>query len=261
MSKLDRNLETISAYLDGELTTNERERFEHQLQKDDSLQNLYQDLKRARSVLRNAPKLRAPRNYILTPEMVGIEVRQSRAFPLFRFASAFAAFLLVLLFLGDIFVLPGMMSAPSRAIQVAESLQLEEPAPEMETDMFASQPPAGAEPAVEEMPAEEMPAEGAPAVGDNLRPPMESPSAVEKLLPTQIPGASEAEQSLLAGVTETAEQELMIASSEQSDIPILEPGQGVNLRYYVRIAEYSLLVIALATGITAFYLYRRISTK
>ena len=256
MSKLDRNLETISAYLDGELTTNERERFEHQLQHDDGLQNLYQDLKRARSVLRNAPKLRAPRNYILTPEMVGIEVRQSRAFPLFRFASAFAAFLLVLLFFGDIFVLPGMMSAPSRAIQVAESLQLEEPAPEMETDMFASQPPAAAEPAVEEMPAE-----GAPAVGDNLSPPMESPSAVEKLLPTQIPGASEAEQSLLAGVTETAEQELKIASSEQSDIPILEPGQGFNLRYYVRIAEYSLLVIAIATGITAFYLYRRISSK
>jgi hypothetical protein len=256
MSKLDRNLETISAYLDGELTTNERERFEHQLKKDDSLQNLYQDLKRARSVLRNAPKLRAPRNYILTPEMVGIEVRQSRAFPLFRFASAFAAFLLVLLFLGDIFVLPGMMSAPSRAIQVAESLQLEEPAPEMETDMFASQPPAAAEPAVEEMPAE-----GAPAEGDNLSPPMESPSAVEKLLPTLIPGASEAEQSLLAGVTETPEEELMIASSEQSDFPILESGQGFNLRYYVRIAEYSLLIIAIATGITAFYLYRRISRK
>jgi len=256
MSELDRNLETISAYLDGELTTNERERFEYQLQKDDNLQNLYQDLKRTRSVLRSAPKLRAPRNFILTPKMAGIDAKQSRVFPLFRFASAFAAFLLVLLFLGDLFVLPGMMNSPSRAIQVAESLQVEEPAPEMETDMFASQPPAAAEPVMEEMPAE-----GAPALGDNLSPPMESPSAVEKLLPTPLPAPSGAEESSMAEGTEMPEAELMTAPREESIISDLESGQGFNLRYYVRIAEYFLLVIAIATGITAFYLYRRIIPK
>ena len=141
MNNSDRNLEALSAYLDGELTGNDRERIEKLLQEDENLQNWHEELNRTRTILRSTPALRAPRNYMLTPEMVGQKEKVSRAFPILRFASAFAALLLVLLFLGDLFVIPRPMLAPARSIQIAESIQLDEEAAVAEAETFTGQPP------------------------------------------------------------------------------------------------------------------------
>ena len=66
-----RDLELISALLDGELSSGERAKLETRLQNEPELLSAYQALQRTRGVLRRAPRLAAPRNFTLTAEMVG----------------------------------------------------------------------------------------------------------------------------------------------------------------------------------------------
>lgn len=263
MSKLERNLEAISAYLDGELTGSDRARLEKLLQEDDSLQNWYEELRRTRSLLRSAPTLRAPRNFYLTPDMVGQAERFNRAFPFFRFASVFAALLLVLLFLGDLFVIPRPIMAPARSVLVAESVEMEEKAAVMEADVFASQAPESpAEPLLQEAPMAEAPTEGeaAPhsAEDENISSSMDSDQAMEKSLPTQLPvPAEETEEMLLGGAEDLVESGIEIEPDPPSDLIEDKIQRSLDYRYFVRVAEYTLLVVTLVTGIAALYFFRR----
>ena len=97
MKLSDRELETLSAYLDGEISNRDRERLEARLQSDGSLREYLEGLQRTRAAVRSLPALRAPRNYYLTPEMVGQRREPRRFFPVFSFASAVATVLFVLL--------------------------------------------------------------------------------------------------------------------------------------------------------------------
>ena len=263
MSKLDRNLEAISAYLDGELTGSDRARIEKLLQEDDSLQNWYEDLRRTRSLLRSAPTLRAPRNYYLTPDMVGQAERFNRAFPIFRFVSVFAALLLVLLFLGDLFVIPRPIMAPARSVLVAESVEMEEEAAVMEADVFASQAPqAPAEPLLQEAPMAEAPMEGEaaphPAEDENISASMDSDRATEKSLPTQLPvPIEETEEMLLGGTEDLVDPGIEIEPEPSGDLLEDEIQRSLNYRFFVHVAEYTLLVVTLITGIAALYFSRR----
>lgn len=98
-----RDWETISAYLDGQLSQREQVRFESRLYSDRQLQVALDDLRRTHQALRGAPKLRAPRNFLLTPEIAGNPVRIPRLAPVFGWASAVASFLLVLVLVGDFY--------------------------------------------------------------------------------------------------------------------------------------------------------------
>ena len=71
MNLSDRDLETLSAFLDGEISGRDQERLEARLQSDEALRKYLEDLRRTRTAVRSLPVLRAPRNYYLTPEMVG----------------------------------------------------------------------------------------------------------------------------------------------------------------------------------------------
>ncbi len=262
MSNLDRNLETLSAYLDGELTGKERVRIEGLLQEDENLRTWYEELKRTRSVLRSAPTLRAPRNYYLTPEMVGQKEKPGRAFPILRFASAFAAFLLVLLFLGDLFVVPRPLMAPARSVQFADSVQVEEEAAVMEAEVFASQPPAApAEPLMQEAPMEGEPAAEAES-DENISSSTDSALIMGKALPTQLPAPVEEAEDMLGGaVVETlVVEDLELEPVESRELLEDEDQPIYELRSLVRITEYALLVIAISTGIAAFYLFRRMGS-
>ena len=124
--------EILSAYLDGELTSQEQSRLEHSLQQRIDLQQALDELRRTRIILRSAARVRAPRNFSLTPAMVG-ELKPSRK-PLFSFnalrlSSALASVLLVLTVIGEWFSFSGplatlvaMVSEPSA---VAESVMPE----------------------------------------------------------------------------------------------------------------------------------------
>lgn len=261
MSKLERDLEALSAYLDGELTENERERVERLLEVDQDLQNWYEQLMRTRSVLRSTPQLRAPRNYFLTPEMVGQKEKRSRAFPFFRFASAFAALLLVVLFLGDLFVIPKPVLAPSRAIQMAEAVQLEMEQPEMETEIFADQPAAApAEPLAEEfrMEGEAATEAATEAADENISSSMDSAQTMEKALPTQLPApVVEAEEMLGVAAEPEVEADQFVESIAPPELIEQEPQQGFDFQSIIRITEFGLLFITITTGVAAFYLYRK----
>ena len=63
------DLEEINAYLDGEVTSEERRLIESRLKDDQELQELFNKLNRTRNLLRAQPVLRAPRNYTLKPQL------------------------------------------------------------------------------------------------------------------------------------------------------------------------------------------------
>ena len=92
-----RDIELLSAYLDGQLSQADAARLESRIESDPELRSVYDDLRQSQALLRKLPARRAPRNFRLTPKMAGIKPPLPRAFPVFRLASALAA---ILFFLG-----------------------------------------------------------------------------------------------------------------------------------------------------------------
>ncbi|HUG34343.1 MAG TPA: zf-HC2 domain-containing protein, partial [Anaerolineales bacterium] len=88
-----RDLELLSAYLDGELNPSDSARLEARLKNDPALDSVLDDLRAARTFLRKLPKRRAPRNFTLTRKMVGLNPPLPRSYPAFRFVTAVATLL------------------------------------------------------------------------------------------------------------------------------------------------------------------------
>jgi hypothetical protein len=91
-----RDIEQLSAYLDGQLSPSDSARLESRLKSDPQLASAYEDIRSARGVLRKLPMRKAPRNFTLTRKMVGLKPPLPRAYPTFRFATAFATILFAL---------------------------------------------------------------------------------------------------------------------------------------------------------------------
>jgi hypothetical protein len=106
--------EALSAYLDNQLVSKERSRIEARLREDPDLRQALVELRRTRQILRAVPKLRAPRNFTLTPDMAGVR-RGARSTPGFysalRLASLLATFFFVLVTAGS-FLVKSMAPAP-----------------------------------------------------------------------------------------------------------------------------------------------------
>ncbi len=90
-----RDVELLSAYLDGRLSPSDSARLEARLSSDHSLRVTLDELRETRGVLRRLPQRRAPRNFRLTPKMAGLRPPEPRAYPIFRVATALATFLFV----------------------------------------------------------------------------------------------------------------------------------------------------------------------
>lgn len=93
MMKNFRDIENLSAYLDGNLNQTDSARLETRLKSDPELDSILNDLRIARGLLRGLPARKAPRNFTLTRQMVGLKPPLPRSYPLIRFATVFAAFL------------------------------------------------------------------------------------------------------------------------------------------------------------------------
>lgn len=104
--------EALSSYLDNQLSERERSRLETRLKDEPDLRQALEDLRRTRIILRSQPRLRAPRNFTLTPATARVRSRRSRSFAgmfsspvaTLRLASALAAIFLVLITVGDLAV-------------------------------------------------------------------------------------------------------------------------------------------------------------
>ena len=114
-----RDVELLSAYVDGALTPSEAARLETRLRADPQLRAVMDDLRAARGVLRKLPSRRAPRNFTLTPRMAGIKPPVPRSYPALRFASALATLLLVFSFAINALSRPIAFGAAAPAIEPA----------------------------------------------------------------------------------------------------------------------------------------------
>jgi hypothetical protein len=93
-----RDVEKLSAYLDGQLKSSEKARLEVRLQSDPEFASILKKLRQTRGLLRQLPQRRAPRNFTLTPKMVGQKPPLPRTYPAFRFATVLATLLLFFTF-------------------------------------------------------------------------------------------------------------------------------------------------------------------
>ncbi len=89
------DVELLSAYLDGQLNAADAKRLETRLAADSALQNVFKDLKAARTLLRTLPARKAPRNFTLRAGMRRLSAPVPPAFPALRFASVFASLIFV----------------------------------------------------------------------------------------------------------------------------------------------------------------------
>src|SRR5918994_1034516 len=149
-----RDLELLSSYLDGQLKPSDSARLEARLSSDPDLRAVLDDLRSARGLLRQLPMRKAPRNFTLTPKMVGKNPPLPRSYPAFRFVTALAS-LMLFFTLGLNFVVPQMAQTPPFGGMGGGA-----------PDLYAAQAPAAesaAESAATEAAVEEAPAPLAPA--------------------------------------------------------------------------------------------------
>jgi len=129
-----RDVELLSAYLDGQLNPSDSARLETRLSSNSQLRAVMDDLREARGLLRQLPARKAPRNFTLTRKMVGLKPPLPRTYSTFRFATVFAALLLFLTFAVNGFSsrpVSFMASAPAPAYGIGgggETESLEAPA-------------------------------------------------------------------------------------------------------------------------------------
>jgi hypothetical protein len=142
-----RDLELLSSYVDGQLKPSESARLEARLSTDPDLRAVLDDLRSTRSLLRKLPMRKAPRNFTLTPKMVGKNPPLPRTYPAFRFVTALAS-LLLFFSMGLNYLVPQLAAQPPMYGMGGGGGG----AP----DTYAAQAPA---PAATEAPAVEAPAE------------------------------------------------------------------------------------------------------
>lgn len=244
----ERDLEMISAYLDGQVTPHERSRLEARLRAESELRVAYEELKNTRAVLRSAPRLRAPRNYTLSPRMVADRFADRRRYPILSLASAVASVLFVLVILSDYFFAqsfePSAVSVLGAPATEAGELLMAPAAPleRSEEPGFQSAAPGeamGTEPETEE-----------PA------PALETEQIGPESTPIGEPPAEPDEEVQSLGPVETAEVTSDRGASSQE--PVRQPLRQINIaRSILRVVEVILILTAVTSGVAAFILYRR----
>jgi len=88
--------QTLSAYIDNQLSFKEKAALEKRLEKDSELQKALEELRQTKALLRLLPNKRIPHNFTLSADMVATRSPAiSRLFPVFSLSSALATVLLV----------------------------------------------------------------------------------------------------------------------------------------------------------------------
>jgi len=98
-------IEMLSAYVDGQLSPRDKKAVEKRLSEDNKLMALLVDFQWQKGALNTQPKIRAPRNFTLTPEMIGVSREKTNNFskiPFFELVSALAVMLFVIVLSADL---------------------------------------------------------------------------------------------------------------------------------------------------------------
>ena len=137
-----RDLERLSAFLDGELSPAEAKKLEARLTTDKQLSGMLEALRATAGAVRSLPEAIPPRSFALTEEMV----RTRRAYPILQLSTAVAALGFVLVVGADLL----LSSVQSNALDVPEQgfFAADQLVPEQELALESDSSPAGA-PALE----------------------------------------------------------------------------------------------------------------
>jgi predicted anti-sigma-YlaC factor YlaD len=246
----DREWQQLSAHLDGQLTAKETARLENQLQQNAELRAAYEELRRVRILLRSQPRLRAPRNFTLSPEMAGI-APVGRAAPvrssIFGLVTALASLMLVLVIAGEFLLASSQMAAQPAAMQ----MQMEESVTEAPLMLQME----------DEANSKELPLLSTPQVGMRAYPPpgsSESDVAAPEALETR-PMEYPAPEQAVEG--EQGEEALsMLPEDDIQSEPEIRPARTSELQWLSngwRVAQVLLLAIILTSAAAALILRRK----
>ncbi len=115
-----RDLELLSAYIDGELSARDLARLLSRLEREPGLKQALEEMKAVVQHLGSLPEVPLPRRFSLTPETAGLRSRP-RVYPVFQFATALAAIVFVALVGLDTFT--GQLSLASRAAVMSDAVE------------------------------------------------------------------------------------------------------------------------------------------
>lgn len=185
-----RELEMLSAYLDGQLNARQLARLEARLDKNPELRVVLSELRHTRTLLRVVPKLRVPRNFTVTPEMVGMQQRPVvQPYPFFRLASTIASLLFVVVVVFD------LIAGSSQYASVREAPMIK---------------------------AVEQPAEGAAPQEKMMEMPAAEPEVMVQELPEEMIEGAEDVVAAEAEISVEAAVESEAPSGDQASIPSRE---------------------------------------
>ncbi len=265
-----RDVEDVSAYLDGHLPAQEKHRLEGRLRVEPEMRALYEQLQQTRRLLRSQPPLRAPRNFTLTPEMAGRRAKASLfdwLAPGLRLVSAVATVLLLVVLMGDYLAVPAALApVQDQAVRLEQ-----EGVPLLQTSpvVGAGTPEAVAKalpqpaPALLAAPTEvEAPAAAAVPQAFEAAPP--PPAAPMQALPAASPpaagvnaaGASPDQPAETMAPPQEAEALTMSSAPSEavSAAPASGPGEAGAMK--IRVAEIILVTLALGAGLVSIFVSR-----
>jgi hypothetical protein len=213
-----RELASLSAYLDGELSPADHQALATRLLHEPDLGAQLEKLRRTKLTVGCLSRLHAPRNYTLTPEMVTVRKKKVRLFlGTLRLASVLAAILLVVLFGAEFLLTSGPLASPQMASapMMEAAVMLDEAGPE--PLIVWGQPAMGGGGA--DMPVEGRGGDGpvmmeAPVMVESL--PVEVEVAVEEELPAEALAPEEMPELML-------EAEILPAEEAPVDSPQMAP--------------------------------------
>ena len=270
-----RDLERLSAYLDGELGGDEAAKLEARLQTDKNLSDALQALRTTAELVHSLPEVPTPRSFALSEEMI----RPRRAYPILQLSTALAALALIVVVGGDLLL--SSAARPSLGAQDQAFFAVEQALPEVEAPVAATAPAPTATPSAEdtimgEAESEQAfaPAAGAEAQADEAaeeealraaEAPAEEPLADESAALPAATGTAHAEEPFaedgaeLPGATGAAPVEgesTLKADADQlqpvdelsaeGDLEMEEPPSSINLLRAIELSLGAVLIVLIA---------------
>ena len=119
-----KDLELISAYLDGACSLKDRRKVDDRLQSEPEFAQVVREYEHVRRLLKALPLKRAPRNFTLSASQVPAKPQRFFLVPTLNFVAMAAAFTVVVVFVGSNFF-PGLFARPmaARSMAVSESAE------------------------------------------------------------------------------------------------------------------------------------------
>lgn len=145
-----RDLETLSAYLDGRLTAAQAAALERRLADDASLRQELEGLRNTVRALHSLPARPVPRSFTLRPSDVGRPERFRRPYPVLQLGTALAGIAFILVVGADVLTRPSIASSEMAAQAPAPAAAPESGAASLFAALATPSPAPTAAPAMED---------------------------------------------------------------------------------------------------------------